>query len=1233
VSTPLFIPPGSFAIPSVAPVYVDGVPVASGIPIAAPPFHAGPGQRFWSSAVRAIGDPHDETLVITLPAPQLVNYIALDLPHFPHTAAIFWQAPGTLAWTQVLTAAGVPLSFVITGSVPAMTGSPAAFQAQVNPYHYGAGHWVHHDESVQPFYAAVLKITATRAQSGPGGYPVTPAGRPSPYPLGARALDFGFRATQASDLPVTPRSASVLTEREPFGVVLDALGNPVQLAVRENRASDLLQGASWRSAPQPYPYSVVLLYADARDSLGSPQVIDGLALQPVTSGVRLNLYYSAQPPPAGEFAAVDTPLSFPLTIPGGQVFPQVTADGLLFADQPCWLGIDNQGVQWNPGQPWRMSLDVMPQFSSADPGSYAILDCGLFRLLWAAGAWQLAVPGAGGIALQPFAHAVNDEVCLTICWDGQNLILYSAPGGTASAPMASPGSAAVLQFGLLNSESWTGNYRLKAFVLKQEQLDFSEGIPAGVTEFAADSISYVTPALIPAEDTGTTLNALCRFCADFCLGPPADINPYGFVGGPGDVYESVSWTPVPGSFQLAAGTLSFSPVLASCLKLEFTKLAAATYNYYKPSVKTVRTVPAPVPSPARGVVVSNPVITVPAASGLTPARAQAAAQSPPAPVADPGLQVNQAVAPSYSWPDSQPLTPPSAASAGLPTEALTAPGPSAAAALAQYGSLYQMQAWQQTAGPVASFPLAGQHAYQYDEVTQVSRTGYFAGLSALSLSRQSFITENDIARYAELFLDTVYIEPASLQYGTAPPYPWAWQPSALTVPYGLNGYSQVQSLIFPSSQTVTAIQFATQQSGPVQLLADPDFLTPGLPGWAAVGDAVPPQQSQAFASVLGTMAQVARIPAQYDWALLQQNYASWQAIQSAGLTWGQLYGQQQSAGYGGIISTGAVQVTQAGQVTAAARVFSPVLLSGPLYLQIIDAASGAILAEAPQDISAGTPTEWYVSYALQPEVLTTQTWQDVETEFSTWGEIGGYWENIDDTEEPAGTTMLAQLIQYGISDDIWYTSNISLFEDSIVWEFSNDGGASWWPAYDIRNNPAGVLVFPPPSGSSMAAGRLLMWRLQGYRPGLQVSSLFIRPWYSTDPGGVPSPVPVAGGPDMNARDHYPPVADDPPWQAWSNPVPQEWWYAFRQQLALDLPAAPPPPPVPPAAAFAVSHVIVVTLAPPPEQGPGPGVVIGAETYSDEYAAPYSGYYPAPDGGDIYTDNFGTNVYWPADDPD
>jgi hypothetical protein len=1212
VTGPAVVVPGSLGIPSVAPLYADGIPVALATPAATTvpsPDAATASQRFWSSEPRSAADGTKDVLRVDLSKPKPINYITLDLPHFPHRVKAYWLQPdGT--WELVNGPNGAPLWWMISGSVPAIVDSAAALSAGLNPYHYGAGHWLHYDEMIEPITTSSLMFAADRlygdftgAPEGP--WPVNAAGKQVPYPVGIRGLDFGYRAVQRSDAPWTPRSSTVATEREPFTTSVDLHGSPVQLSVRENRASDMLLGLPWKCAPQPTSSAVVCLYADARDASGAQQVIDRFYISPVTTGVRLNLYYAPEGPVRGAgFQAQDSPIVFPLVTVDGSAQPVYDGSGLLFADQPGWLDFSNQGVDITGTSPWWLGIAIMPQFAATDQHSYMIMDAGVFQLYYDNGIWTVSA-GGGILASWNLAFSLNDVLAFAVGFDGQQLFAWAPQGGFGAAASSTglPG-AGQIRFGSVQNEieetSWTGNYRLLDFILKQEQLDFSAGIPGDLTGFASAPAAYTAPLNGPGE---TTMNALARFDSSFVLGlPGSGINPYGFVGGPGSSYESCSWIPVQRDYTLAEGYLQFDPVLAAVFKFEFTSLQAQTYEFYAESPQTAKVFP----------VISPPVSSVPQQNSDA--------------VLDAGLETNQSLAPTVSYADAPaPQNAPAAGSA-LPTEALYATDPAAASAMASSGgSLYNFQQWQSQPN-ISSNVISGPAAYQEISIKQKQRVAYFVSLSSLQMYRCDYTSAVDTDEYVDTFGDTANISPASLENTGGTALPWAWQAGSLTAPPSLAGqeYAQVSSVTFNSASPVRGIQFATAQSDPVQLFADPDFSLDGMPDWGPVGDATISTATNINAQ-LGLMAQVARNPAENSWNTLTNLFSSWDSIESSNSDWTDLQGVQTISSYGGIAYTGIpVTTTAAGRVYAAARVFSQVALSAPLALQILDGATGAVLAEEDQVVAGGTVTEWYAGYTIgEGSAPVGNTWAEVMGSNPEWADTEGQsWIGISNYYPPLGAQLTAQLIQQGITSDTWYTDNISLFEDSIVWEFSNDNGASWWPAYDIRNNPYGVLTFPAPQQGD---GNQLLWQVSGYRPGLHVSSLAIRPWYQTITAALGVPPRAAGvghGPNLSPHDHYTYIEQDPRWQAWDQPIPQDWYFAYRQLLQLEnvyVPVAAP-------AALLPTQLIVLGSAlaiPPPIPIVPPGVT---DTFTDVYSDNYPAAYGVVDGSDIYTDNFGNDYY-------
>jgi hypothetical protein len=1187
--------PGSFGIRATSPVYIDGIPAGSVTPAAS---SSQSQQRFWSSQPRYAGDPAAEELIVSLGQPRYVNYVSLELPHFPH-ACYFWWWDGA-DWQYLTTPSGMQLMIITSGSVPALVESAAALAAGMNSYHYGAGHWVKHDEPIVPVTTSKILIHCLRpASAAAQQVPCNPHGQPVPYPLGCRNFDLGCRVTQKSHVPATLRDPVTLSQRQPFTTSSDVNGSPVQVAVRENRAADLLQGGTWRSAPQPTTDAVVSLYIDGRDADGSPQLVSAFNLQPVTSGVRYNLYYSAAPPPAtATFSALDDPVSSGLLSSGGSQIPSAGAQGISFGAAPGWLDLSNQAAGADSSSPWWCGIEVMPQFGSEDDGTYVVADAGSFQLCYVAGTWQVTVPDpdhpshlpSGGVLCQwQFSFSKGDRLQFCHGFDGSYLFAWSPHGGLCQTAAGAPPPSPAFRFGALqyidpSQEVLAGNCTLACFILKQEQADFSGGIPPDFTAFAAGASAYCTaPSGAPS-----TNNAVARFHPQWVLGTTC---PWGFVGGPGSSFEACDWVQVPRTYVLSAGYVEFDPVLASCWKFEFTSLQAEPYDYLQPAALDGQYFP-------------------------PQAQPTAAQQNPAAPAQlDTGLTVGTSMAAAFRLGDA-PAAWAASPSPGtvLATEALYGTDPLAAARMQQQGgALYGFQKWQ----PAQAIPAAqGQSAYQSQSVPVNGRIAYFVAVSSIAMYAIDYTQADDTPQYAETFANLANVDSSSFGFGG-----WDLQPgTGLFTPSNLSpAGATAQSVVLSSTHKVTGLQFATVQSNPVQLLSDADFAQPGFPGWGPVGDALPLAASSQE-SQLGIMIQVQRGAAPVlstpyapgSWAYLESSYASWQLLESGVPAWVDFGLPPASSSFGGIGYTGTpVASSPGGRLYAAARVFSPVALTAPLYLQLLDGPTGTVIAEAEQAVAGGAVTEWFAGFTVGDVSISVNTWETVGADYPTWADADvTAWDTIDLTVTPLGTTVTAQVIQKTSTADTWDIDNLSVFDDAITWQFSNDGGASWQDAYDIRNNPSGALVFPAPAAGQ---GNQLTWRVSGYRPGLVVSALTVRPWYQTWPRGIPPrPAGIGHGPNLSPADQYTSVDNDPRWAMSSGPVPDDWYFAVRQILGVsvtpnDFPAGLPQP---------AAAEIGAGLAWEPE----PPVAL-PQTWTDIYADTYADSYALADGGDLYTDTY------------
>lgn len=1532
--------PGDFGLPATSQLYVSGMKIEDAISsqkkTSAPKIAND--QRFWASPPLPLNHKSLDGIVINLAKPKKINYLSLDLPHFPQHFYFYWWNDKTNDWEEFKGPSTGVVRVYLDGSTPSVIGPAAAYQSKQHPSHYGAGHWLHYDIDVHPVTTRRIRLQGTRNFGSRKGGPKTPTGKPANYSLGVRNLDFGWRVRKKEDVPKTPRDPDILTENSSFTQTLDLLGNPVELKMRENRATDLLRGSPWKSEAMPVPYAVVNFYVDSRDASGDAQVIDRFDITPLQSGATLNLYYADQMPDA-DFGASDAPIVFPFLRPAGEVEPQVQKTGILFPDEISYIDLVNQGVQWDPAKPFWIALEFQPQWASTDPTAHIVFDTGALQLAWNEGVFRLAY-GGGALYQQPVSFDVNSRMRAVVSYDGERLSFYMPETGVVANVSGSLDrmTSAAIRLGAELGDStapaiFTGNFRLNAMVVKQEPLTFvaeDEGgliIPDTLRQFLDDPEVYLDKAEYQVDEDGSTDNALLRYLPKFAIGTrPESANRHGFVGGPGTIFEDIVWTPIMRDYKLRAGMLQFHPVRAKFFKLEFTNLTPEPYQTFTPVTRRVKTFSQNAAKPP-----VNPQKTTEIVQSAT----------------SPGLEANaDATMQTVRYADTPAITNPSSADV-LPTEALHATDLGVQNQLDQQGGLYRFDSWQ--AGSAAPrYVETSKHYYEEVEVTHAKRIAYFVGLSGLKMYRVNYSAPDDGEQYIDLFDDTVNIDPEfldekiiagttnfvtnpSFEDGTtgyslytsgtaadaalatvpggrfgdnalkvsastlgslstdrvgwqstfadpdftvqvaysvharrvsgnatlrlnveyydagaaflssdsrsftpepqrssalnpnsafeAGPDGWTgiggtftvttsqfhtgtssgritpdgeteivrmdsafvpvtqgtdyraqgwvrcatsrsvsmninwydaegnyldthWSSQVVTantwtflttdgtppagaaqasviptldatpsvsdvlwadevelratidpwdrcsavllppantasakvswwleagdgaVEYHFDGYqvealhltdycdgeqegcswtgtanastsvrhdvnilpwfwdgdrlvtsSNVETSVttmsrrFPSKRRVRGVQFATQQSGSVQLAPDPDFMLPDLAeNWLPVGDVISMATSDDFSTTLGTAVKILRSSGLNTWQELSSAYLTWSALESGEVggeqpTWSVLEGDSSVVGGGGIEQRTAVQVSQSGRVHAAARVYADHSLSGPLTLQILS-STGDVLAEKDQIVTAGKIVEWSVGYTVGETPATRQTWNDImqidpSPTLPTYADLEtNLWADLTDIEVAESRNLKVRVMQRSAGEDTWYVDNLSLFEEPILWEFSNDDGATWWPALDIRNNPNGVLVFPNSEDPVPGDATGLRWRVTGFRQGLHISALDIRPWYAETVFGIPRREPgVSGGPNIQPTDHYPPIADDPFFKQWSDPIPQDWYYNFRQLLLLDRQQEPVAPVFKPDT-FANPYALLVKVEriTPPE----PFLDLYTETYPAIY---------------------------------
>lgn len=411
--------------------------------------------------------------------------------------------------------------------------------------------------------------------------------------------------------------------------------------------------------------------------------------------------------------------------------------------------------------------------------------------------------------------------------------------------------------------------------------------------------------------------------------------------------------------------------------------------------------------------------------------------------------------------------------------------------------------------------------------------------------------------------------------------PWMHRGDRIETPSELIDSVTLESSVFASRRKVKGVQFASTQSAAKQLLNDPHFRDPDLSNWTAVGDALPVHRGELGIESLPDVIRVDRRPGSnlYGDLELEFTYGDMEDIDSPITEYQSLEGQEGDVSLGGIRYNDFNFASQGGRIYAAARVYTRQPLTAPLSLQIID-RNNSVLAESTVTPKAGSITEWFVPYTPgevgtidigeeddEGSISETQTWGDIERmdpdpNLPTYGDLELFvWRDLIAVRHQEHREISVRIVQLSPSKDVFYVDNISLFEDAIKWEFSNDGGNNWYPAYGIRNNPDGVLIFPPVGNPSQTSETKLRWRVTGYRPGLFVSNVTIRPWYGGMTYGIQHrDYGVGHGPNQTPTDHYAEIHDDPFFQNFSGPIPQDWFFAFRQLLLHDQEFEPIPVP-------------------------------------------------------------------------
>jgi hypothetical protein len=896
--------------------------------------------RFWSTPARPFDSPLQEVMQVTMLSPRMINTLSFDVSNFPVDITLEYYDADLRTWVPILDAGSVQNSAVqksILDSKPSIIPSVSTVTGHVHPQHSFTGHWKSVEFRTKPFMGKDIRVVLKRA--GRGAIPLNVFGQPVDYSLAIRHFYLGYQVESREDIPRTDPLLVSRDEYEAFASATDVLGSTVKYSLRTNRASNLLlandDSPIWKSEPQPVPWAVVNLYVDTREPhTNNPQLIDRFLLDPLYDGIRFNLYWSNEEP-SGIFMPVEEPIAYPLasTIDEASISGDVLHSGNANKDLVGLVDIDNTPLGFDPSRNWWIGGLLAFKFDHGTQNTASpLVDFGEFLIAMTPFGPRITTARGDTLLLETDPMAVGTPFHFIAGYDGTSLRLWVKQGFTeystsmaVTVPLKQSGMAPKMRFGgFQGSTPDVANFDLTALVVKVDEVATEET----VADFYDDYSQFI--------QGDQKQNALLRYHESFSNSNYRE----GFIGGAPDRYASIEWNPIARDFLLRRGYLNVPATKARYWKFEFCGLVPEHYEVFRPVRRTVQTF--------------MPHMWVPYPDSAT---LKASIRQ-----LFPGIITSIIEGVTSLYQDGGTV----ATGSGGTGKGYTATTARIIRNDEVRGAVSQQYfVWNylplHSGRAIPCFPARGKHVYDTISVNHVTKVGYFVGLRSIQPVRLDYVTTDDNPEYVETFADKVNI---------ADEGNWILDEDH-NFRTGAARYAEARSVPFLSNRVIRAVQFATQQSDPRQVLPDDDFTDPTHSNWTSVGDAVLAPELTTH-QVLGTMLQLDRAPQAGSWGQIELAYDTWGDLDN--VPYGDLEGQDaQSADLGGV-SSGPVDVPYGGQIHVAARVVAPVDLTEPLHVQIIDESTDRVLADSQIDVKANEVAEWYASYQIN-DLQAADVWR------------------------------------------------------------------------------------------------------------------------------------------------------------------------------------------------------------------------------------------------------------------
>src|SRR5690606_5617502 len=167
--------PGDFGVPSISPLYVQGMNVSDITHLGAADLRsqlADPNERFWATPPRALNSRTDDILILKFPSKKLINYISFERAAFPHRCQV-WYLTNEPEWLiggqrlrrrdkRALRRTGRTTARTYRRSVPYIPNRAEPRQAEIHPHPSGAGHWLFEEFARQSVETEAIAITLNR---------------------------------------------------------------------------------------------------------------------------------------------------------------------------------------------------------------------------------------------------------------------------------------------------------------------------------------------------------------------------------------------------------------------------------------------------------------------------------------------------------------------------------------------------------------------------------------------------------------------------------------------------------------------------------------------------------------------------------------------------------------------------------------------------------------------------------------------------------------------------------------------------------------------------------------------------------------------------------------------------------------------------------------------------------------------------------------------------------------